>query len=57
MNEFSAALADEVAQTRYELSSATQRRDELAVTNALERLADLREIYARALDGVRRARA
>lgn len=51
MHEFSAALADEVALTRSELWSARQRRDDSGVTNALERLRDLREISERALDG------
>ena len=53
MREFSAALADEVALTRSELFSARERRDDSGVTNALERLRDLREISERALDGVR----
>lgn len=53
MHEFSAALGDEVALTRSELSSARERRDDSGVTNALERLRDLREISERALDGVR----
>ncbi len=56
MNAFTAAIAAEVARTRSELTSAKDRRDESAVTDAQERLQDLSEICERALDGLHRIR-
>lgn len=54
MNAFAAAMADEVARTRAELTAARSHEDEEGIGAAVDRLRDLSEIVEQVRGGVGR---